>query len=311
MHGALNLDKPRGLTSYQVVDRLKRLLPRLRVGHAGTLDPEATGVLPVCLGRATRIFPYLLLCDKRYRARMRLGVATDTQDATGRPIRVGSVRGIRREEVERAAHGFVGTIRQTPPMFSSLKREGRRLHEIARAGGEVQREPREVTVYEIQVKALREEEVEIEVACSRGTYIRTLCHDLGERLGAGGHMVKLVRLRLGPFRLEEASSLEEVETLAQEGRLREALISIDRALSFLPRVDVTGRTAELVRRGGAITWEGLEGALPSLRVGDAVRVYERGGSFLATAEALRDLPFELSDDSRKTLFKTRRVFAPR
>ncbi len=309
MHGVLNLDKPRGLTSYQAVERLKGLLHNLKVGHAGTLDPEATGVLPICLGRGTRIFPYLLLCDKHYRARMRLGVTTDTQDATGRPIRVRPVPELRSDEVERAVLEFVGTIGQTPPMFSSLKLEGRRLYEIARTGVEVERKPRKVKINEMKVKAVLGDEMELEVVCSRGTYIRTLCHDLGERLGVGGHLVELVRLRLGPFCLQQAISLQVMEGLTREGRLDEVLIPIDAALSFLPRVDVTERTAELVRRGGAITLEGLEELPGSLRAGDPVRVYERGGGFLATAEALRDFPLEVSDGPQKALFRTRRVFA--
>ncbi|MFQ5895556.1 MAG: tRNA pseudouridine(55) synthase TruB [Nitrospinota bacterium] len=302
MDGIFNLDKPPGITSHEAVARVRRLLAahsahrtsvhrtsvhRTKVGHAGTLDPDARGVLPVCVGLATRLFPFLLECEKTYRATMRFGVVTDTQDASGEVLEVRPLRGLDREAAEALLAGFVGELEQVPPMFSALRRGGARLHELAREGRVVEREPRRVSIRRIKLLALEGEFLTFEVTCSRGTYIRTLCHDLGERQGAGGHLVGLVRMQLGPFRLEDAHTLEGFNALAREGRLGEALVGLEAALGHLPRAVATRQGVERFAQGAPVRSADLASLGALLRVGDA------GGGRVGVARslfALEDAP---------------------
>ena len=213
MTGILNINKPAGWTSHDVVAKLRRALGERRIGHGGTLDPMATGVLPVFVGRATRAVEFMERADKAYLAGVRFGIVTDTQDTTGTVL---ESRGGRPEEAEvhRVLESFRGEMQQLPPLYSAIKVDGRKLYQYARAGKEVEREARSITLHEVEALGYEGEDYRFRVVCSKGTYIRTICHDLGQALGCGGAMSALTRLRAGAFRLEDAAELDAVVAAA-------------------------------------------------------------------------------------------------
>jgi tRNA pseudouridine 55 synthase len=233
MNGILLIDKPMGWTSSDVVAKLRGVLHEKRIGHSGTLDPMATGLLVLFVGRATRAVEFAESHDKRYLARLRLGLATDTQDTTGTPVG-GTPRPVSREELEAALSRFRGEIEQIPPMYSAIKVKGRKLYQYARDGREVERTARRVTIDGIEVEAVRPPFAWFTVECSKGTYVRTLCHDIGEKLGCGGAMDSLCRVQSGSFRLEDSVKIDEVRDLLAEGRLEEKLIGLERLLKDYP-----------------------------------------------------------------------------
>ena len=252
MHdGFLIIDKPRGVTSHDVVQRVRRAARTRQVGHAGTLDPLATGVLVVCVGQATRLSEYLLGHDKAYRATMCLGVETDTYDADGQITATRAVD-VAQSTVEAALKQFVGDIQQVPPMHSALKQHGQKLYELARAGVEVDRPARPITIHSIELVAFDVPQVVIDVRCSVGTYIRSLAHDLGEVLGTGAHLTALSRTASGPFTLAEATSLDRVEATARDGDWTTYLRSIDAALTDWPSVVLDERQQQRAVTGGRI-----------------------------------------------------------
>jgi tRNA pseudouridine55 synthase len=208
--GLLVVAKPAGVTSFDVVALARRALGLRRIGHAGTLDPDATGVLPLLLGEAAKLMPYLVDQDKEYRAGVRFGVTTDTLDAGGQVLSTSPVVGLTREAIERAAEPLVGTIRQTPPMYSAVHHQGRRLYELARHGVTVERESREVVVHQIHVEDVGETTATLSIVCGKGTYVRALVAEIGERLGCGAVVAALERTRVGPFHLSDAIPLEEL-----------------------------------------------------------------------------------------------------
>ncbi|HUY98399.1 MAG TPA: tRNA pseudouridine(55) synthase TruB [Verrucomicrobiae bacterium] len=278
--GVLNVAKPAGLTSFQVVRVARRVLGERHVGHAGTLDPVATGVLPLCLGRATRLVEYLLEEPKTYHAVIRLGERSDTGDLEGTVTAGRSAAEIAREQVAEALATFVGRIEQIPPMHSAVRHGGRHLYELARAGVEVERQARVVEVHRVVLLDWRPgtvAEAEVEVECGRGTYLRVLASDLGERLGTGGVLGWLERTRYGPFRLSDAIPLAELETAADP---RAHLLPPEAAVASLPRVDLLPAAAMAVRRGGG-AW--LSGPAP-LAAGTVVRAHALDGRLLAIGE---------------------------
>ena len=216
MNGILLIDKPAGWTSSDVVAKLRGVLHEKRIGHSGTLDPMATGLLVLFVGRATRAVEFAESHDKCYLAGLRLGIITDTQDTTGNPVG-GEPRPVSRDELEAALAGFRGEIEQIPPMYSAIKVKGQKLYEIARRGGEVERKPRPVTIRSLTIVGETEGDWLLDVACSKGTYVRTLCHDIGAALGCGGCMSSLRRLAAGSYRLEDAHTLEKVMEAADAG----------------------------------------------------------------------------------------------
>ncbi len=239
MDGVINVLKPPGMTSHDVVDFVRRTLGVKRAGHTGTLDPGAAGVLPVCVGKATRVSEYLLGSDKAYRAVMVLGVVTDTHDAQGRVEAVHDPSGVTRADVERALGGFRGVIRQVPPMISAGKHAGERLYRLARRGVVVERAPRTVTVMALELVSFQPGPAAraiLDIACSKGTYVRTLCHDIGQVLGCGAYLDFLVRTRHGPFVQEEAVTIEELEQAARDGTVARYVLAPGAALAFLPEV---------------------------------------------------------------------------
>lgn len=236
--GVLNISKPAEWTSHDVVGKLRRSLGIRKVGHAGTLDPMATGVLPILLGKATRVSEYLMEWDKEYEAILRLGQDTDTQDATGVVIQERPVAGITEEAIREAAAKFVGNLQQVPPMYSALKVEGQPLYKMARAGKTVDRQPRPVTIHQLDVLSVDIPEVSFRVACSKGTYVRTLCADIGEALGVGAHLRQLCRTRVGPIHFEDSVSPLDVnpEYLLQEDD--RVFWGLDAVLGHLPEVKI-------------------------------------------------------------------------
>lgn len=271
MDGVLAVNKEAGWTSHDVVAKLRHLLGQTKVGHAGTLDPAATGVLPVLIGKGTRIAEYLVEWDKEYRAVLRLGEATDTQDATGTVLARESTERVTADAIREAAGRFRGAVLQVPPMYSAVKVAGVPLYKAARAGRTVVREPRTVHIHALDVLAIDGRDVMLSIVCSKGTYIRTLCADIGAALGVGGHMLSLERRRVGPLTIERALTVDETAARHALSRLGDSLMSLDQALDGLPALVVNRQTAERVRHGvpvpasEVIRWE---------RVADGV--YERG-----------------------------------
>ena len=284
MDGFIVVDKPAGVTSHDVVSAVRRIAGQRKVGHTGTLDPFATGVLPVALGEGTKAIPFLDESVKEYRAVMRLGAATDTQDCTGRVVRGGDGQGLPPAAIAAAVQGFLGRGSQVPPMYSALKRGGVPLYKLARKGEEVHREPREIEIYALEIERIEPPEVAFTVRCSRGVYVRTLANDMGDRLGCGAHLVELRRSASGPFTLNQAVSLEPLDNSRTEGRLADHLISCSAALGHLPSLVLTDEGALRVTRGIAPEEADFRG-IPEqgLKPGQRVRLC-RGETLLAVAE---------------------------
>jgi tRNA pseudouridine55 synthase len=249
MNGFIVIDKPSEMTSHDVVNVVRRITGQKRVGHTGTLDPFATGVLPMALGEATKAIPFLDEACKEYRAIMKLGVTTDTQDCTGNTVAHGDWRSITTDELNKVVAMFTGRISQLPPMFSALKHNGVPLYKLARRGEEIIRKPREIEVFSLVIDRIDLPRVAFTVRCSRGTYVRTLAHDMGGELGCGAHLVQLQRTASGPFQLNGALSLERLASLAQSGEICEAVISPYAALDHLIDLEVSESGREKVAHG--------------------------------------------------------------
>ena len=292
--GMLNLDKPRGKTSFDIVALVRRLSGERRVGHAGTLDPEATGVLPICLGQATRLIEFLAEATKIYRAEIELGVATDTYDATGKVTQRGDTSSLTREQVETAAASFIGSSDQTPPMYSALKHQGIPLYRWARAGVEIPRKSRKVELYRLEVVDFHHPLLTLEVECSKGTYMRSLAHDLGQKLGCGAHLRNLVRLKSGPFHINDAVSISRLEDAFKQGRWSELLYPIDVAVQQLPAVTVDEENEKAVINGRPLVLTSGEEIPKGL-----CRAYSRDGRFIAL----------LRYDEERSYWKPEKVFA--
>lgn len=258
MDGILNVRKPAGPTSHDVVAQVRRIVGQKRVGHAGTLDPMAEGVLVVCLGKATRLVQFLVGEAKEYRCVLALGAATDTQDGTGRVTEEQDASWVTAELLQAACGGFVGDIEQVPPMVSAVKHQGKRLYEIARRGESVERQPRRVSIYSLDVCSFTpgvRASAEMVVRCSSGTYIRTLCEDIGEKLGCPAHMGSLVRLKVGRFSIETAASTQDLEFAAQQGRLDKYVLGMETAVAALPQAVVTDANAAAAAHGARVACE--------------------------------------------------------
>ena len=277
-NGIIIIDKPDGWTSMDVCAKLRGMFREKRVGHAGTLDPMATGVLPVFIGRATRAVEFAADGEKEYVAGLKLGIVTNTQDTTGEVVEQRTVN-VTRADVEGVLPQFMGEIEQIPPMYSAIKIDGKKLYELARKGKEVERKPRQVTISRLELLdeppfgwEAEENTLWLRVGCSKGTYIRTLCHDIGQRLGCGGAMSALRRTMACGFAAEEAVSLETVQQLANEERAEELLRPVDSLFIHLPSLTVTGKNEGKVRNGQTFP-------LPTAAEGD-YRVYGADGAFL-------------------------------
>jgi len=279
-HGILPLNKPAGITSFTAVREVRRILGERRVGHAGTLDPAATGLLPICVGQATRLVDHLHQQPKRYHCVLRLGERSSTMDLEGEVTRGADASGLDATAVREALARFVGDIQQVPPMHSAVRHDGRHLYELARLGVEVERRPRAVTILEARLLDLRPGEVaeaEVDVLCGKGTYMRVLASDVGEALGTGGLLAWLERTAYGPLTLADAVGLDELRALDDPAS---ALRPLDVAVTYLPRVDLAPAQALQVRRGQSV-WVPR---LPEPRPRGACRAHSAHGELLAIGE---------------------------
>lgn len=274
----LNIDKPTGMTTMDVVRRIKRVSRYRRIGHGGTLDPLATGVVVVCIGQATRMMEYLLGGTREYRADVKLGVSTDTYDALGQVTMQRDPSSVGLSDVKRALQAFVGEMDQVPPMYSALKRHGKRLYTLARAGVEVHRDPRRVQVHKLEIKDWSPPVVTLEITCGRGFYVRSLAHDLGNALECGAHLTELVRLRSGPFKTSSALPLMEVERRFDEGTWKEVAYAPDVIVRQMRAVIVGTRIEDMIKTGRALS---VELRIPSSKPDERCRVYSLDGRFLA------------------------------
>ena len=295
--GILNIDKPYGVTSMDVVRRLKRAGRVRRIGHGGTLDPVATGVVPICMGQATRVMEYLVDDTKESRALIELGVTTDTYDSMGQRTGSGDPAMVARADLEHALESFSGVTQQVPPMYSALKKQGKRLYDLARSGIEVERESRRVEVFRIDLTEWSPPLVTVEVSCGRGFYMRSLAHDLGQALGCGAHLKGLVRLRSGPFEISSAISVEEGERRLSEGAWRELLHAPDVVLHHVQAAIVGKRTEEAIRHGRPLP---AAMRMPQPGSGESCRAYSIEGEFVAV----------LSFDAASRRWRPNKVFAP-
>lgn len=281
-HGIMNVYKEAGFTSHDVVAKLRGICKQKKIGHTGTLDPDAVGVLPVCLGNGTRLCDMLTDQTKEYIARFRLGITTDTQDISGRVLEEKQVT-VTSDRVKEVIAGFVGEQEQIPPMYSALKIQGKKLYELAREGKTVERKARPITIYELELNAEEHPEYEIRVVCSKGTYIRTLCHDIGQKLGCGAVMTSLVRSRVGNFSLQDAKTLSEIQKLAEDGCLAGAVIPVEEMFRDVPAIQVQDAADKALQNGNQlkITEVYLKNQPHDPEDGDEYRVYDRKGRFCA------------------------------
>ena len=322
MNGILIVNKPAGWTSFDVVAKVRRLTKARRVGHAGTLDPMATGVLVICLGHAVRMVEYLIGHDKAYRATLLLGVETDTYDAGGQVIATRPVE-VSETALREALLSFVGNIEQIPPMYSAIKHEGKKLYKLARQGIEVERAPRKVTLHSLNLIAFDPPRLTVDVRCSSGTYIRSLAHDLGAQLGCGAHLAALTRTAVGDFGLSQAATIEELEAAAANGAWAHLLRPIDAAVQDLPAYALSEAETRRARHGMPISLGG-DSRAPSERgaqdgrrlsapggpaslADDLVRVYDPSGQMIGLMKydrALNELRPEKIFGSSESALKT-------
>ena len=276
MNGILLIDKPSGWTSSDVVQKLRGILKEKRIGHAGTLDPMATGLLTVFVGRATRAVAFAEGMNKRYLAGFRPGVTTDTQDITGNFLRKEEVQ-LTEKEMHAVCAAFTGEIQQIPPMYSAVKVNGQRLYRLARRGEEVERTARKIVIENLEPVGRDGEDWILDVTCSKGTYVRTLCHDMGEKLGCGACMSSLRRMAAGRFSVEDAYTLTDVQQAADNERAEELLLPIDSLFQAYPALTVTGAAEKKIRNG--------QGFLSDKADPGPVRLYSQNGEFLALGNA--------------------------
>lgn len=277
INGIIIIDKEPDFTSHDVVAKMRGICGQKKIGHTGTLDPMATGVLPVCLGSGTRLCDMLADRDKEYVAELLLGVETDTQDSTGRILERKPVE-VSEAEARAACESFQGEYDQVPPMYSALKVNGRRLYELARAGREVERRARRVRISVLEILECRLPVVRMRVVCSKGTYIRTLCADIGKRLGCGGTMQSLRRTMVGRFTLEGAVTLGQLQRMRDEGKLEEAVLPVDSVFTDCPALHVSEESRRLLDNGNALS---PQQTLEKIRyeAGRWIRIYREDGSF--------------------------------
>jgi tRNA pseudouridine55 synthase len=279
LKGILPLLKPTGFTSHDCVNKMRRILKTKKIGHTGTLDPSVTGVLPLCVGQATRVADYLHDLPKEYEGILVLGQSTTTEDADGEIIESKKVSCLDKEQVEAVIMSFLGEIQQIPPMYSAVKINGTRLHELARKGLEVERKPRTVTIYDIRILSMEMDkelpEIKFWVKCSKGTYVRTLCVDIGKRLGFPSHMRSLIRTKSGPFSFADCYTFEQVEEAVNAGEITQLLKPLDMALLHYPKWMVSEEQAKDIWNGKSIRLEG------EWKPDQLLRIYSIDSGFLA------------------------------
>jgi tRNA pseudouridine55 synthase len=277
--GVINVYKEKGFTSHDVVAKLRGILKQKKIGHTGTLDPDATGVLPVCLGRGTKLCDMLTDKSKTYEAVMLLGRETNTQDTSGTTLKEMNVT-VTEEEVRQAIMKYLGEYEQIPPMYSALKINGKKLYELAREGKEVKRKARNVQIIELEIIEMALPRVRIKVSCSKGTYIRTLCHDIGQDLKCGACMEKLIRIRVGSFLIKDSLKLGEIEEKVKSGSLGEFIIPVDQMFEGYTKVIVKSEYNKLIYNGNPFLMEHCHDTSHSIDRSKEVRVYDEEEQFI-------------------------------
>lgn len=277
----ISLNKPKDITSQDAVTKIKRILKVKKAGHTGTLDPMARGLLLVCINKATRLASYFLNLDKEYRAVMKLGEATDTQDAYGKVISKTDFLDIDKTVIEETLKSFKGNILQQPPMFSALKHEGEPLYKLARKGIKVEKEPRKVNIYDIELLNINMPFVTFRAVCSKGTYIRTLCDDIGKKLGVGAHLYELERTKIGTFRIEDSLSIEELKSLNINEPDKKGVYAMDEALSWMPELNIDDITVKAVKHGNPIKMTEELMFSADIKTAPGIRIKSPDGSLLA------------------------------
>ena len=300
IHGVINIHKEKGYTSHDVVAKLRGIVGQKKIGHTGTLDPDATGVLPVCLGKATKLCDMLTDKNKTYEAIMLLGKVTDTQDISGTVLSETQTNMLDEESVKAAIMSFLGDYMQVPPMYSALKVNGKKLYELAREGVEVERKARPVTILDIDIKEINLPRVRMEVSCSKGTYIRTLCHDIGEKLGCGACMEELIRTRVSRFKLEDSLTLSQVQELKEAGNLDKILVPIDEMFSDYEAITLKDEFMSFVYNGNTFMPKHVKQFI-ELVDGKMVRVYDDKDNFIAIYKFIKE----------KYIFKIEKMFYDR
>ncbi len=280
IHGILNVYKEKGYTSHDVVAKLRGITGQKKIGHTGTLDPKAAGVLPVCLGKGTKLCELLTDEDKTYEAVLLLGTKTDTQDIWGEVLAERNTKTLTEEAVTEAVFSFLGEYDQIPPMYSALKVNGRKLYELARRGQVVKRSPRRVKIHDIRLLEISLPRVRMSVTCSKGTYIRTLCDDIGEKLGCGGCMEELTRTRAGRFTVSDSRTLDEIRTAFERDRLAELVVPVDVMFSEAAKVCVEDEWETPARNGNILPREAVR-EWTAGEDGERVRLYNSAGQFIA------------------------------
>ncbi|MBR5152568.1 MAG: tRNA pseudouridine(55) synthase TruB [Clostridia bacterium] len=278
MDGIININKPAGFTSHDVVAKLRGILKTKKIGHTGTLDPDAVGVLPICVGKATKVADMLTATEKEYIAEMTLGSKTDTQDASGTVLATAPVT-VEEDDIRKVLESFLGEGQQIPPMYSAIKQDGKKLYELARKGIEVERQPRPITIYGIEFLWFHPEEkkCKFRVACSKGTYIRTLCQDIGDALGCFAHMSALCRSQSGRFYLDDAYTLDAIASMVEAENFS-FLTPVDKVFEELPPLYLSKRKADLMCHG-------VQVRTPGICEGTVYRIYRESGEFLSISLA--------------------------
>lgn len=309
LNGVINIYKEKGYTSHDVVAKLRGILKQKKIGHTGTLDPDAEGVLPVCLGSGTKLCDMLTDKNKTYEAVLLLGISTDTQDSSGEILKTKLVESSC-EEIEKTILGFVGEYFQLPPMYSAIKVNGKKLYELAREGIEIPREKRKVCISEIKIKEYNEikHEITMEVNCSKGTYIRTLCHDIGEALGCGGCMKYLLRTKVGQFHIENSVTLDQISEIMKEGSILDHMILVEDMFLHYNKIIVKEEDSKLVYNGNIITTSSIakieEGSFRGKQeeadssIESLVRIYDFQNKFIGIYEY----------NNLEELYKPRKMF---
>jgi len=305
MNGILNIFKPKGISSFQAVKEIRSILNIPKVGHTGTLDPSASGVLLICLGHATKIAEFLVGMEKHYQGEMTLGISTDTQDSEGKIIEKRKVKdNINEKLIKNIFHKYEGTISQIPPMFSAAHYKGERLYRLARKGIEVKRNPKKVKIYQLNLINFKQKVnpiVKFEVICSKGAYIRTLCNDIGDELGCGAHLSNLIRKKVGNFSIEDSLNLKELKKEKALGK--RYLISIDSALEELNKITLKNEAIKTVLNGGVISNEQIAEIPEDLKTGKDkfVKIFDAKGNLLSIGTSIED-------DKKNIIFKPVKVF---
>ena len=286
--GIINVYKEAGYTSFDVVAKLRRILHIKKIGHTGTLDPDAVGVLPICIGKATKVCDMLTNTDKTYVATLLMGVSTDTYDTSGTVLEEKEVN-VTPEMVENTVRSFIGEQEQVPPMYSAIKVNGKKLYELARQGKVIERKPRKINIYNIEIIDIQLPRVKMRIDCSKGTYIRSLCHDIGKQLGCLGCMENLVRERVGDFSIDDAIIIEEIQSLMDDNRLEDVLIPVDNVFLSYPKAVVKDDMAKACSNGMKLKFSDLvDGCYNKNNTDNHYRVYLENGEFVGIYQKKQD-----------------------